>query len=73
MMNFIRTLAKTEYLMIIVGLDIFSYFSLKPDCDPSSEPSLMKTVQMRGHNLCLYIELTKPISNIVYRINKAYL
>ena len=37
--------------------DNFSYFLSKPCCrDGSDEGSL---VQMRGHNMCLYAELTK--------------
>ena len=38
--------------------DNFSYFSLKPYV---VSPNLVETVQVRGHNICFYPELTKII------------
>ena len=47
--------------MIIEGY--FFYFSLKPyDVTPHLN-RLIETVQMRGHNICFYAELTKIIPN----------
>ena len=43
--------------------DIFSYFSLKPYVATPHLNRLIKTVQMRGHNICFYAELTKIIPN----------
>ena len=59
--TFIRSLHKKEYLMII--RDNFSYFSLKLYVVTPHLNCLNKTVQMRGHNICLYAELTKIIPN----------
>ena len=43
--------------------DSFSYFSLKPyDVTPHLN-CLNKMVQMRGHNVCFYAELTYIISS----------
>ena len=44
----IRAINSTEYLMII-----FSYFSSKPYVVTPHLNRLIKTVQMRGHNICL--------------------
>ena len=43
--------------------DNFSYFSLKPYDVTSHLNRLNKTVQMRGHNIRFYAELTKIIPN----------
>ena len=43
--------------------DNFSYFSLKPYVVTPHLNRLFKTVQMRGHNVCFYAELTKIIPN----------
>ena len=43
--------------------DNFSYFSLKPYIVTPHLNHLDETVQMRGHNLCFYAELTKIIHN----------
>ena len=40
---------------------IFSYFSLKPYVVTPHLNRLVETVQMRGHNICFYAELTKTI------------
>ena len=43
--------------------DNFSYLSSKPyDVTPHLN-RLVETVQMRGHNICFYAELTKTIPN----------
>ena len=47
--------------MIIEGL--FFHFSLKPYVVTPHLNRLNKTVQMRGHNICFYAELTKLISS----------
>ena len=39
--------------------DIFSYFSSKPYVVTPHLNRLIETVQMRGHNICFYAELTK--------------
>ena len=43
--------------------DNFSYFSLKLYVVTPHLNHLVKTVQMRGHNICFYAELTKIIPN----------
>ena len=43
--------------------DNFSYFSLKSYIVTPHLNRLNKTVQMRGHNICFYPELTKIIPN----------
>ena len=43
--------------------DNFSYFSLKTYVVTSDLNRLDKTVQMRGHNICFYAQLTKIIPN----------
>ena len=48
--------------MMIIN-DNFSYFSLKPYVVTHHLNRLVETVQMRGHNICLYAELTKIIPN----------
>ena len=40
---------------------IFSYFSSKPYVVTPHLNGLDETVQMRGHNICFYAELTKII------------
>ena len=47
--------------MIIKGN--FSYFSLKPYVVTPHLNRLDEAVQMRGHNICFYAELTKIIPN----------
>ena len=42
---------------------IFSYFSSKPYVVTSRLNRLVETVQMRGHNIWFYAELTKIIPN----------
>ena len=39
--------------------DNFSYFSLKLNVVTTHLNRLVETVQMRGHNICFYAELTK--------------
>ena len=39
--------------------DIFSYFSSKPYVETPYLKCLIETVQMRGHNIWFYAELTK--------------
>ena len=56
-----HALVKRGYLMIIE--DSFSYFSLKPYVVTPHVNPLVKRVQMRGYNICLYSELTKIIPN----------
>ena len=51
--------------------DNFSYFSLKPYVVTPHLNHLDKTVQMRGHNICFYAELTKIIPN--YHQIRSYL
>ena len=51
-----RALDKREYFD-----DIFSYFSSKPYVVTPHLNRLFKTVQMRGHNIGFYEELTKII------------
>ena len=41
----------------------FSYFSSKPYVVTPHLNRLVETVQMRGHNICFYAELTKFIPN----------
>ena len=48
--------------MITDGIT-FSYFSPKPYVVTPHLNRLDKTVQMRGHNICFYAELTKIIPN----------
>ena len=43
--------------------DNFSYFSLKPYVVTSHLNHRIVMVQMRGHNICFYAELTKIIPN----------
>ena len=43
--------------------DIFSYFSFKPYVVTPHLNCLVETVQMRGHNIWLYAELTKIVPN----------
>ena len=43
--------------------DNFSYFSLKPYVVIPHLNHLVKTIQMRGHNICFYAELTKIIAH----------
>ena len=43
--------------------DNFSYFSSKPYVVTPHLNRLIETVQMRGHNICFYAELTKIIPN----------
>ena len=43
--------------------DNFSYFSSKPYVVTPHLNRLDETVQMRGHNICFYAELTKIIPN----------
>ena len=43
--------------------DNFSYFSSKPYVVTPHLNRLIESVQMRGHNLCFYAELTKNIPN----------
>ena len=43
--------------------DNFSYFSLKPYAVIPHLNLLDKTVQIRGHNICFYVELTNIITN----------
>ena len=45
-----RALDKREYMMKF--RDIFSYFSMKPYVVTPHLNCLVKTVQMRGHNIC---------------------
>ena len=40
---------------------IFSYFSLEPYVVTPHLNRLIETVQMRGHNICFYVESTKII------------
>ena len=40
---------------------IFPYFSSKPYVVTPHLNRLNETIQMRGHNICLYAELTKII------------
>ena len=47
--------------MIIEGLFFLILFETK--CYDSHLNCLIETVQMRGHNICLYAELTKIIHN----------
>ena len=54
-----RALDKRRYLLIIEGY--FSYFLLKPYVVTPHLNRLVETVQMRGHNICFYAELTKTI------------
>ena len=42
---------------------IFSYFASKPYVVTPHRNRLVKTVQMRGHNIWFYAELTKIIPN----------
>ena len=53
-----RALDKREYLMIN-----FSYFSSKPYVVTPHLNRLNETVEVRGHNICFYAELTKMIPN----------
>ena len=43
--------------------DDFSYFTLKPNVVTPLMNHLVETVQMRGHNIGFYAELTKFIPN----------
>ena len=52
-----RDLDKRAYLIY------FSYFSSKPYVVTPHLNRLVETVQMRGHNICFYAELTKVIPN----------
>ena len=56
-----RALDKRGYLMIIE--DNYSYFSLKPYVMTPNLNCPDETVQMRGHNICFYADLTKIIPN----------
>ena len=56
-----RALDKRSYLMIIE--DNFSYFSLKLYVVTPHLNRLNETVQMRGHKVCFYTELTKIFPN----------
>ena len=47
--------------MIMEGY--FFYFSFKPYIVTPQLNRLVETVQTRGHNICLYAELTKIIPN----------
>ena len=47
---------------MIIEAYFFFYFSLKPYCDPSSEPSCQDGSD-RDHSICFYAELTKSIPN----------
>ena len=58
-----RALVKKGYLMIIE--DNFSYFSLKSYVVTPHLNCLDETVQMRGHNLRFYAELTKNYSYLL--------
>ena len=42
---------------------IFFLFLIKTICSDFHLNRLVKTVQMRGHNICFYAELTKIIPN----------
>ena len=57
----IRAVDKRKYLKIISAN--FSYFSFKPYVVTPHLNRLIETVQMRGHNLCFYVELTKIVPN----------
>ena len=46
----------------IVGDNFFLFIIETICCDPSSN-RLNKTVQMKGHNICVYAELTKIFPN----------
>ena len=54
-------ISQREYLKIIEGY--FSCFILKPYVVTPCLNHLDETVQMRGHNICFYAELTKIISD----------
>ena len=43
--------------------DNFSFFSLKPYVVTPHLNHLIEMVQMRGHNVCFYIEFTRMIPN----------
>ena len=45
----------------MINRDNFSYFSFKPYGVTPHLNRLEETIQMRGHNICLYAELTKII------------
>ena len=47
---------------VMISWDNFSYFSMKPYVVTPQLNCLVKMVQMRGHNICFYAELTKIIS-----------
>ena len=49
--------------MIIIEIYIFFYSSLKPYVVTPHLNRLIKTVQMRCHNICFYAELSKLIPN----------
>ena len=49
--------------MIIIEIFIFFYSSLKPYVVTPHLNHLIKTVQMRCHNICFYAELSKLIPN----------
>ena len=51
---YIRALDKREYFD-----DNFSHFSSKPYVVTSHLNCLVEMVQMRGHNMCFYAEITK--------------
>ena len=51
-----RALDKREYLKII--RDAVSYFSFKPYVVIPHLNRLIEPVQISGHNLCFYVELT---------------
>ena len=58
----IMTECATEPSELLIGRrlrDNFSYFSLKPYVVTPHLNCLTETVQMRGHNICFYAELTK--------------
>ena len=50
--------------------DNFSYFSSKPYVVTPHLNRLVETVQMRGHNICFYAELTKIIPNYHHKYSR---
>ena len=51
-------------------MDKFSYFSLKPYV-VTPHLNRLETVQIRGHNICFYAELTKIIPNYHQILSRA--
>ena len=43
---------------LMITEDNFSYFSLKPYNVSPHQNCLNETIQIRGHNICFYAELT---------------